>query len=979
MQLCGSGSIAASGELEFNADDYIIEARMKQNDCTAAKNGAFSMAVGVDEENSVFDRFVFADVDQSMRDRLMLGYSDENDNAAFWHKIVVSDETGQLNKTAHTTEYFNLTAKKIDGLLSLEQGDKKIAANSEISATASGKGGNCMKLTAHSVDVSIDSLKITELAEATALQIQTETAPKAGQVCDFQILGVNEGKNYRLSPETYQLTWDSEAVMIENERITFKKAGETVVKVQTKSIDGKKLTASLKICVGEADREIKLILPESVLLGSVNEYKIVNSANEEIACDRIECDTLDFGKKSFYAGTPGDHKVKVWYGDSTAEGTIHVSEYEGMELVADKTDIQPGDRLTFTLWGVKSGVREKSLDYGSLIYDSTKVESGDGYVSLKGYGKTTIAAIYDGIKTSTEIIAHQPEKGEVFSENFEGEKVFDGFAYDLTKVAQKGGSRALLLEDERVDVDTEDASNYEVSGKFFVAAKDDTAFLPYFGIELHSGNKPVLCSVSDCLRIASVSGDETVSVMNGNWHSFCVKVLDRAVEFTVDNITRTGYGDYNTSGDFAFVSGGMKVYLDDITYTRLALPSGVPEKIAPSNKTIQLCKYGKYAVEEINGIKAINSDGTYRYVSDYNTLSRRIVSGMKYAEISGGVISFSKDAPENCLVRIEAKYAGKTCTYDIRLTDSGMTQAEYIKSTVDRRRGDFAMYLARQAVRNPDLSDIGGLAAIYADMILNPKSRDYTDIVRWHIRQAIYGEKINGDANGAGDFALLQAIRCYYQLRGKVRAEQKAFDEIKNYLNQVSYPAKNVALSENPRLVFDVCEQLGAEITGRSTDAEEHLIAYFTEKLNNGFMEVQSPHYMVVDLYALETLWQFTENARLKQAAFDMAALIYGMQLTDSTDGMIAGACVREYAAFGKTMTYLPSALMFGEGILLTRITLSVIYSFQELSFPDICRRTFCSILRRIGHIRMSIRRKAGYIASRLMKILRRHLYGTVI
>lgn len=367
----------------------------------------------------------------------------------------------------------------------------------------------------------------------------------------------------------------------------------------------------------------------------------------------------------------------------------------------------------------------------------------------------------------------------------------------------------------------------------------------------YSGNKPVLCSVSDCLRIASVSGDETVSVMNGSWHSFCVKVLDRAVEFTVDNITRTGYGDYNTSGDFAFVSGGMKVYLDDITYTRLALPSGVPEKIAPSNKTIQLCKYGKYAIEEINGIKAINSDGTYRYVSDYNTLSRRIVSGMKYAEISGGVISFSKDAPENCLVRIEAKYAGKTCTYDIRLTDSGMTQAEYIKSTVDRRRGDFA---------------------------------------------------------------LLQAIRCYYQLRGKVRAEQKAFDEIKNYLNQVSYPAKNVALSENHRLVFDVCEQLGAEITGRSTDAEEHLIAYFTEKLNNGFMEVQSPHYMVVDLYALETLWQFTENARLKQAAFDMAALIYGMQLTDSADGMIAGACVREYAAFGKTMTYLPSALMFGEG-----------------------------------------------------------------
>ena len=78
------------------------------------------MAVGVDEENSVFDRFVFADVDQSMRDRLMLGYSDENDNAAFWHKIVVSDETGQLNKTDHTTEYFNLTAKKIDGLLKAE-------------------------------------------------------------------------------------------------------------------------------------------------------------------------------------------------------------------------------------------------------------------------------------------------------------------------------------------------------------------------------------------------------------------------------------------------------------------------------------------------------------------------------------------------------------------------------------------------------------------------------------------------------------------------------------------------------------------------------------------------------------------------------------------------------------------------------------------------------------------------------------------
>ena len=140
------------------------------------------------------------------------------------------------------------------------------------------------------------------------------------------------------------------------------------------------------------------------------------------------------------------------------------------------------------------------------------------------------------------------------------------------------------------------------------------------------------------------------------------------------------------------------------------------------------------------------------------------------------------------------------------------------------------------------------------------------------------------------------------------------FEEIKAYLESFSYPPEGTALSENHQLVFLVCKQLGSEITDLTPDSEEDLMDFFEDKLENGFMEVQSPHYMVVDLYALETLWQFTQNLRLKNAAYDMAALIYGMQLADSIDGSIAGACTREYASYGNTMTYLPNTLMFGEG-----------------------------------------------------------------
>jgi len=891
-----------------DADNYSAEIRLRQNNCSAANNGVVAVSVGIDEEDSIYERFIYADVSNGVRDRLMIGYSDRNDNSAYWKIQNISEEIGLLDKASRSTEYFTLKAEKIEDKLMLSAGDTSISAVSEVGYIDSGKGMNQLKVTAHSSDISIDRMTVKALQRVTGISLETDTTPEVGEVCNISLFGHQYGRKTKIYPTEYQLTYDNSDVRIEGDCITFLKSGRTVIEATVTSRSGEILTDEIVLDIKESSF-VEIEAPEAVLLKSTNSYRVVNADGNPIKCD-ISCDTLEFFNDTFYAEKAGNHTVHISYCGKIFSQSIYVSDYEEIRFSLPEK-VKRNEKAQFTLEGRKGSLWEE-ISYTDMLFDKNRATVSGNSFELKWYGDTEFTAICDGIRTTGNVYAEEESVGEIFFEDFEKEPVYDGFVYDLSAKRNYGGSTMLMLDCNRTEPVYTNAL-FRISGKFCVDETEKDSNMSFFGIKLYHQKHPVVCSVGDYMRIGGVSGEEKPDIFDGKIHNFSVVVLDRGIEFSVDGITRTSYADFGVCDGFSISASGLRAYIDDIRYEKLTMPGGTPDKIEAVNAKIVLNRYESYSLEEINGIRAVYGD-SYRFLSEYNTLSRSVIRGVQYAKIQNGIISFDKNTPENTLVRIQAQYKNFSCTYDIILTSGGMTNSEYLKSTVQKRRKDFVMRLLGDAQKGVSLKvDSGELLPIYIGMISEPYARDYTDDIRWHLRMTDYSEKILGSAEGAGDFGLLQAIRCYHQLKGKIKAAPDVFDEILRYLDGFTYPEESAALSENHRLTYYICEQLGSELTGR-VPAKEKLKQFFREKLDNGFMEEASPHYTVVDLYALETLYLFTTDAELKKLSYDMVTLLYAKQLINSIDSSVAGAVMREYPAFGKTMTYLPGTLMFGEG-----------------------------------------------------------------
>ena len=913
--------------------NYSAEIRLRQNNCSAEKNSAIAFSVGIDCEDSLYERLIYSDVLNGVRDRLMIAYSNSNDNSAYWNIQEMSEETGLLDKASRTTEYFTLEAEKLDGKLTLSAGDTSICAMSEM--IDSGKGMNQMKITSHSSDISIDSMNVKALIKVTGIRLETDGALEVGEVGNKSLFGCKYGKKSKISPTEYQLTYNKADVRIEGDRITFLKSGKTVIEANVKSKSGEILTDRIELDIKECSN-LHIEAPESVLLNSTNSYTVVNDEGNAVECD-VSCETLEFSKDTFYAGKAGEHSVIVSYCGKQFTQSIFVSDYEEISFVLPER-VTKNENSQFALKGRKGSFWE-NISYDDIIFDKNRAEVSDNNFVIKRYGNTEFTVVCDGIKITGSVFVDEENVGEIFLEDFEKEPVYDGFTYDSSAKKIYCGSTMLMLDNTKTDI-VSTGMFFKISGKFCVDEIYSDNYMPFFGINLYNEKNPVICSISDYMRIGGVSGEERIDVTDGKVHSFSVVSIDRGIEFTIDGITRASYADFGNCNGFSISACGLKAYIDDIRYEKLTVPGGTPDKIQAINEKITLNRYESYSLEEINGIRAVYGD-SHRYLSEYNTLSRSIIRGAQYAKINGGTIRFDKNAPENALVRIEAKYKNFSCTYDIILTSGGMDNSEHLKSTVQKRRGDFIMRMLGETNKGICLNaDSGDLLLIYTRMIMEPYARDYTDDIRWHMRMVNYNEKIYGSANGAADFGLLQAIRCYYQLKGNVKADNAVFDEILRYLTEFEYPKEYVALSENHRLVYYVCEQLGGELTKRAV-AKEKLKKFFSEKLSNGFMEEASPHYTVVDLFALETLYMFTKDEELKKLSYDILSLIYAKQLINSINSSIAGAVMREYPSFGKTMTYLPGTLMFGEGLRIDEsypirnIQLSGIL-FSDYIVPDI-------------------------------------------
>lgn len=107
----------------------------------------------------------------------------------------------------------------------------------------------------------------------------------------------------------------------------------------------------------------------------------------------------------------------------------------------------------------------------------------------------------------------------------------------------------------------------------------------------------------------------------------------------------------------------------------------------------------------------------------------------------------------------------------------GLTDQEYADSTLRQRRETY-LYSLQKGYDEGVTKGVGGLgnlASYYGEMLMCPRTRDYSELLDWHSLQAEYEDTVVGRGNDGGDFIILQMINIYNRLQGKNMSGQPSF------------------------------------------------------------------------------------------------------------------------------------------------------------------------------------------------------------
>ena len=626
-----------------------------------------------------------------------------------------------------------------------------------------------------------------------------------------------------------------------------------------------------------------------------------------IYCDDVKCEALDNIQS-------GGHTIKVVYGGKEAETEIYVSRYKELSCSFSNTAPSVGESLTFKVYGNDGSHNAEITDY-TVICNENAMQINDGIITMKKAGiyKIDVKADFAEAQFEIECVA---ENGARLTENFENSSDKNGYApYDDNNIISENGSRVLSFKNSATNIfGGKKWHNYTVSGRFKIekGSVDKDAYASGFEIVTRSNDARVLGTAhknirfiynpsgnNASIRIGTIYGGET-ETEDYDWHDFEVSVNEYTAVFKVDGYEMMSSVSSNGGvGGFYFLANNCRVSIDDLEFYTHESESGDIEPYVTQNA---LNPYETYRVCDVAALRI----GQHTFVNPSQITWE--AAGGAGAKIENGILTFDDDIQAESIT-IYANYKDNVYPMSLQVKKPDCSKYEYTLSTVRVRQQSLAYKLSEDCDSTTvDLAteNLSYMHKLYAKMLIYPKLCDYSDALRWHIHEAQYQDTIVGRAISGGDFVMLQLVMACLELKDNLQATDDAWEEVKQYLTSVQYSPEGDNLSENHMLVNYAAAILASELWPDSQicsmsaqQAHSQFKAYFKNWYNNhisqGMMEYNSAHYYFIDLFALETLYTYSEDEEIRKLSSDMANYIYADGLDNSIGDDFGGAQHRVY------------------------------------------------------------------------------------
>lgn len=908
-----------------------------------------------------------------IRDRLAIVYGSSDDRMTRWVYSKISEsEIGVLDKDTHTTPWVKLKASIIGNELKFAMLDLAGNILTEISSTqeeiartaAEGivkEGG--FRMSTNSCDILLDNIVYNRLSILNDVQLLAkQNVALVGDEVAYSLEGTGRGgERIQIDSSNAEFIYDSTLLSLNKERETMKflKQGKAEVEAVLENyLTGEPLSAKVIVNVFEEYNFSKLrldIAQECVFINSVVPYSIIG---ELTSGETIELKSgysisgeavVNYDAKTLQPTASGVFKLALVCGGQSGEAEIYVSKYEDIRLLTQGITVMDEDEAIAYAVEVKSNGMWYMLTPGEFCIKSDGNGLSIDKNEIKGIaaGEYKIYIKIDGIVKAFDFSVTEKPHGLMIYEDFENMDIINPkFMYNRNSVVADGENNVLKLENEITDMfGNSEWKDYEISMKAKIAVPviEEGQLSSRFEIIPHrqknekeavlGNNKGIPFTyrsghnneLGSYMRISSIAGP-SIDLSDGAWHDIKVVASGTQMIFDIDSARQVYNGQFEKTGYFSFLASNCIVYIDDVSVTKI--------KAAGANSPIGLSAmaataidgYAPHSLQELAAIYLEYGDGTCKYVTDMAQWS--IASPQDgVAIVHGDTLILSKDKKYES-ISVKAQYQGWSCTFDIGVFYPAQSYREYIEKGVNQRKESLSyriLYEFNNAGINDDISGLRGLPHRYAETMLYPALKDYTAYIDWAIIQAEYEDKIIGRGNDGGDFVILQLFAWYNGIRDYINVDDAAWQRFKNYMLEYQYARPEDAMTENHKMIYYAIAILAGEawenetfkhggLTGKQLLAEYKplYLEWVNHRIKRGFGEFNSPAYYPVDIFGFELLHSYAEDSVIKQAAYDMATMIYANSIENAIENGLTGPQMRTYPGHGRILK--PLDLQFNLG-----------------------------------------------------------------
>ena len=952
---------AAAGE---GFSDFIIEADIQQTSCTGVSSGVFSIGLRSKGSSATQYRLVYVSSlnynestkkhgnGEIVKDRLAIVRTSGSDNCSSWYYAAISEKPLGVLK-GNATPWIHLRGIMTDDGIEFSaysEGGKLLSSVSasmhELNMSIVGmpiveEGG--IMLSSHSSNVYVKKMMLTPIDEYKEIKIEPEYSKMyKGQNATVRI--VDENGNDLFS-EAYSTEFGADNT------VSFDKPGTKKISVSAKDmITNEEYTASCDIEVVDKIEFTALeaeLSNSGIVCGGSVEYRVWGISSDGIRYNvdaAVSGEGINVDGNTVTSDIPGEKILKFRFDKLETTAKLNVSSFYSIKLMPCRESVLMWDNVHFYA-EADTGNGIVTIEPERLEFDKKAFSEESGRLKANRTGTHTVVGVVDSVKVQTEVVVIPKEEGVVLSENFEnGEPISEYMQYDTQKLVSDGENTAYKIDNETTDFFGDyEWRNYSIDFKLKLgnSAIEKEQYAGLFEIiprrripadNMFGGDKgiPFVYRTSHNIdaphmRISVEPGPE-INIEDGNWHNVSVEVNGCQMIFSIDDKKMYYSGSFPKQGYFSMRAANITAYIDDVTVTLNKTvntdKNAVIERVEAEAESAAIPTNDAFSLLAMTPVRAYYSDGTSRYLDIVNEVKWSVNEGADKINLSRNRGIKATKTGDVCLT---GEVGGKTFPFKITVYDDGMSDREYAEKTLKKRRETY-MYSMQKSYNEGTVKGIGGLgnlASYYGEMLMYPRDRDYSEILKWHGIQAEYEDTIVGRGNDGGDFIILQMINIYNKLKGRINASEESFEDMKEYLCSVKYPAPADWMSENHKGVFYATAILVGEtfpdaimmdgMSGRELNERYtgYMKTWVNQRLKRGFMEYDSAHYYNVDIYTFENLYAVTKNPELKKLAYDMLTYLYADILSDSLEDVMTGAHSRVYAGMAYTTKFKMLEIMF--------------------------------------------------------------------